>query len=340
MKNFLVKFFGVIAGIILFGAYAFQVQAALPGLTPFYLAGNGINWIPSVSTYQLGSSTNRIAKIWSTAIDTTSITIGGGGGVGSVTSVSVVSANGLAGTVATATTTPAITLSTTITGILQGNGTAISAATTTGSGNLVLATSPTLVTPALGTPSGLVGTNITGTGTGFTSGSSNALQSATTTVNTSSATAPSVNQVLTATDSTHATWQSPASAAPSATSGVSAGPSTSSTQTITHSLGRTPIVIRIFGIGSIVSSTSQAQSSFSDGEWNSSGNTVVYIPGSNNQNQIPVTSTSFAIFMDKNSGTAGTAQGVIQNVTSTSFDIVWTVSGTPSTFTDFRWEAQ
>ena len=50
-------------------------------------------------------------------------------GVGSVTSVSVVSANGLAGTVATATTTPAITLSTTVTGVLKGNGTAISAAT-------------------------------------------------------------------------------------------------------------------------------------------------------------------------------------------------------------------
>ena len=49
-------------------------------------------------------------------------------GLGTVTSVSVVSANGLAGTVATATTTPAITLSTTITGLLKGNGTAISAA--------------------------------------------------------------------------------------------------------------------------------------------------------------------------------------------------------------------
>lgn len=46
-----------------------------------------------------------------------------------VTSVSVVSANGLAGTVANPTTTPAITLSTTITGtLLAGNGTAISAA--------------------------------------------------------------------------------------------------------------------------------------------------------------------------------------------------------------------
>jgi hypothetical protein len=50
-------------------------------------------------------------------------------GSGTVTSVSVVSANGLAGTVATSTTTPAITLSTTITGLLKGNGTAISAAT-------------------------------------------------------------------------------------------------------------------------------------------------------------------------------------------------------------------
>lgn len=50
-------------------------------------------------------------------------------GTGTVTSVSVVSANGLAGTVATATTTPAITLTTSITGLLKGNGTAISAAT-------------------------------------------------------------------------------------------------------------------------------------------------------------------------------------------------------------------
>lgn len=75
---------------------------------------------------------------------------GGGGGSGTVTSVSVVSANGLAGSVANATTTPAITLTTTVTGILSGNGTAISAASTTGSGAVVLATSPTLVTPALG----------------------------------------------------------------------------------------------------------------------------------------------------------------------------------------------
>lgn len=108
-------------------------------------------------------------------------------GSGTVTSVSVVTANGFAGSVANATTTPAITISTTITGILKGNGTAISAATAgtdyvtasstntftnktydtagtgnsfsingtsitavTGTGAVVLATSPTLVTPNIG----------------------------------------------------------------------------------------------------------------------------------------------------------------------------------------------
>ena len=50
-------------------------------------------------------------------------------GGGAVSTVSVVSANGFAGSVATATTTPAITLSTSVTGILKGNGTSISAAT-------------------------------------------------------------------------------------------------------------------------------------------------------------------------------------------------------------------
>ena len=50
-------------------------------------------------------------------------------GSGTVTSVSVVTANGLAGTVATSTTTPAITLTTSVTGVIKGNGTALSAAT-------------------------------------------------------------------------------------------------------------------------------------------------------------------------------------------------------------------
>ncbi len=95
-----------------------------------------------------------------------------GGGTGTVTTASVVTANGFAGSVANPTTTPAITLTTSINApVLAGNGTAIAAATTTGSGStVVLATSPTLVTPALGTPASGVLTNCTGTASGLTAG--------------------------------------------------------------------------------------------------------------------------------------------------------------------------
>lgn len=54
---------------------------------------------------------------------------------GTVTTVSVASANGFAGTVANASSTPAITLTTSVTGVLKGNGTAISAATAGSAGD-------------------------------------------------------------------------------------------------------------------------------------------------------------------------------------------------------------
>lgn len=93
-------------------------------------------------TYNSGSSNNpRITQF------AYSEPIVGSGASGTVTSVSVESANGFAGTVATATTTPAITLSTSINSpILSGNGTAIAAATTTGTGSTaVLNNAPTFV---------------------------------------------------------------------------------------------------------------------------------------------------------------------------------------------------
>jgi hypothetical protein len=71
-----------------------------------------------------------------------------GGGAGTVTSASVVSANGFGGTVATDTTTPAITISTSITGVLKGNGTALSAAT---AGTDYVAPAGALGTPSSGT---------------------------------------------------------------------------------------------------------------------------------------------------------------------------------------------
>jgi hypothetical protein len=55
------------------------------------------------------------------------VSVAGNQGTGAVTAVSVVSANGLAGT-SSGGSTPALTLSTSVTGILKGNGTAISAA--------------------------------------------------------------------------------------------------------------------------------------------------------------------------------------------------------------------
>ncbi|MGL4252615.1 MAG: hypothetical protein ACRCR2_00965, partial [Fusobacteriaceae bacterium] len=58
------------------------------------------------------------------------VTIAGtGGGPGGVTGVSVATANGLAGVSDLNATNPTLTLSTTVTGLLKGNGTAISAAT-------------------------------------------------------------------------------------------------------------------------------------------------------------------------------------------------------------------
>jgi hypothetical protein len=87
-------------------------------------------------------------------------------GLGTVSSVSVVSANGLAGTVATATTTPAITLSTTVTGLLKGNGTAISAATS--GTDYAPATSGTSI--LYGNGSGGFNNVTIGTGVAFTAG--------------------------------------------------------------------------------------------------------------------------------------------------------------------------
>lgn len=77
-----------------------------------------------------------------------------GGGSGTVTSASVVNANGFAGSVATATTTPAITLTTTLTGLLKGNGTAMSVA--------VAGTDYVAPGGVLGTPSSGTLTNCTG----------------------------------------------------------------------------------------------------------------------------------------------------------------------------------
>jgi hypothetical protein len=133
---------------------------------------------------------------------------------GTVTSVSVVTNNGFAGTVATATSTPAITLTTTVTGILKGGSGVISAGT---SGTDYSLGTSALATGILKSTTTTGGLTIAVAGdfptlnqdTTGTAAKTNALNSATTVVNVSSSAAPTNGQILTATGGTAATWQTP-----------------------------------------------------------------------------------------------------------------------------------
>jgi hypothetical protein len=82
---------------------------------------------PSAITFPRFNADNTVSALNAADFRTA---IGAGSGGGSVTTVSVVSANGFAGTVADATTTPAITLTTSISGMLKGSSSALVAATT------------------------------------------------------------------------------------------------------------------------------------------------------------------------------------------------------------------
>ena len=111
-----------------------SLTTGVTGTLPVANGGTGNTTIPALSI-PVANTLNTFTSVTPAAGQSVRINAGNTAweaytpSSGTVSSISVVSANGLAGTVATATTTPAITLSTTITGVLKGNGTAISAAT-------------------------------------------------------------------------------------------------------------------------------------------------------------------------------------------------------------------
>lgn len=101
---------------------------ALPQSVYNYFPPPGITYTPT-GGMSLGSATGGGQGVGT--LNAQEIYVNGvavGTGAGSVTSVSVVSANGLYGAVATPTTTPAITLSPTFTGIAYSNGTGLASA--------------------------------------------------------------------------------------------------------------------------------------------------------------------------------------------------------------------
>lgn len=121
------------------------------------------------------------------------------------------------------------------------------------------------------------------------------------------------------------------------TAGVGATPTASGTVTVTHGLGKTPTIIRIWAKSGFSSSTSATPTTSSEGLWNSSGNFCLY-QGVNGTTAIAAASSStFSIFMDTTVG--NNISGIIQNVGATTFDIAFTETGT-HTRGVYMWEAQ
>jgi hypothetical protein len=146
------------------------------------------------------------------------------------------------------------------------------------------------------------------------------------------------NQLLTS-NGTIPSWDDAPASALNCTSGVSVGPATTGTSvmSIAHGLSRTPVVIRLHGIGQQVSGEGSPQS---HGSYTDSGNSCVYMPQTS-EATTPLTSGTVAVVL-YGSNAQGLARGSVQNVTSGTFEILWdgpsggSIAGT----TVFHWECQ
>jgi len=265
--------------------------------------------------------------------------------LGTVTTVSVATSNGFAGTVANATSTPVITLSTSITGLLKGNGTAISAATSgtdyapatsgtsilygNGSGgfsNVTIGSGVSFTTGTLSaTGSGGTVTSVTGTAPVVSSGG-------TTPVISMAAATTSVNGYLTSTDWT--TFNNKGSGTVTSVAAITLG-TTGTDLSSTVANGTTTPVITL----QVPTASASNRGALSAADWttfNSKGSgTVTSVTGSapvvSSGGTTPaismaaattsvngyLTSTDWTTFNNKGSGTVTSVSGTAGRVSST-----------------------
>jgi microcystin-dependent protein len=144
------------------------------------------------------------------------------------------------------------------------------------------------------------------------------LKSATTSINVSSATAPSSNQVLTATSASNAVWTTPTAPTTLSYSVGSLGKNpadASTTNTYAHGLGKTPTRITFNGFLRVTATYYTSYNCV----WCNSGCKTVYV------SDYPSVQNNLVIFFD-----GGSYQTGVVTVDATNITIVWTRTGTPS----------
>lgn len=241
------------------------------------------------------------------------------------------------------------------TNILYNNAGTLGEYTITGTGSEVaMSTNPTITAPTIATnilpQSSAVTIGITGTAFGdvfLASGKKIDWNAGNATLTHSAGLLTSNVDIVVPAEAYGATWNGSNEVptkndvfdAKKSTAGVGTSPTASQTDTITHGLGYIPSIIRIYGYGSFTSNAAATATTSSMGIYNSSGNRCVYqrYGAAITTTQAGLSSTTFAILLATGGGSY--ISGVIQNVTSTQFDIVWTETGT-ATAQVYMWEAE